>query len=85
CHYVINQFDASRTFSRDMRDVMAKRLGGRLLGIVHKDNALAEALAYGHNAVQVPSASPGTQDLRVLSHLLTTRLLTQDIEGTRLS
>lgn len=85
CHYVINQFDASRTFSRDMRDVMAKRLGGRLLGIVHKDNALAEALAYGHNAVQVPSASPGTQDLRVLSHLLITKLLTQDVEETRLS
>ncbi|KPW53920.1 Cell morphology protein [Pseudomonas caricapapayae] len=84
CHYVINQFDASRAFSRDMRDVMAKRLGGRLLGIVHKDNALAEALAYGHNAVQVPGASSGAQDLRVLSDLLTTRLLTQDVEETRL-
>ncbi|EPN59788.1 cell morphology protein [Pseudomonas syringae pv. actinidiae ICMP 19096] len=56
-----------------------------MLGIVHKDNALAEALAYGHNAVQVPSASPGTQDLRVLSHSLITRLLTQDVEETRLS
>ncbi|RMR09562.1 Cell morphology protein [Pseudomonas syringae pv. helianthi] len=85
CHYVINQLDASRAFSRDMRDVMAKRLGGRLLGIVHKDNALAEALAYGHNAAQVPGASSGAQDLRVLSDLLTTRLLTQDVEETRLS
>ncbi|MFH7617905.1 cellulose synthase operon protein YhjQ, partial [Pseudomonas syringae pv. tagetis] len=62
-----------------------KRLGGRLLGIVHKDTALAEALAYWHNAVQVPGASTGAQDLRVLSDLLPTTLLTQDVEETRFS
>ncbi|ELQ10806.1 cellulose biosynthesis protein BcsQ [Pseudomonas syringae] len=85
CHYVINRFDVSRTFSRDMYDVLARRLGERLLGVVRDDYALAEALAYGHNAVQVPSASPGTQDLRVLSNVLIARLLTQDVEENRLS
>ncbi|MDF7795282.1 cellulose biosynthesis protein BcsQ [Pseudomonas syringae] len=85
CDYVINRFDASRTFSRDMHDVLARRLGERLLGVIRNDYALAEALAYGHNAVQVPSASPGTQDLRVLSNVLIARLLTQDVEENRLS
>ncbi|AHG42614.1 cell division protein FtsQ [Pseudomonas syringae CC1557] len=85
CHYVINQFDASRTFSCDMHDVLKRRLGKRLLGVIRKDDALAEALAYGHNPVQVPSASPGTQDLRAMSHVLIARLLAQEVKETQLS
>lgn len=85
CDYVINQFDASRTFCRDMREVMSRRLGERLLGTVHKDDALAEALAYGHNPVLAPGAAQGTQDLLMLGHTLISRLLDQDIQGTAVS
>ena len=72
--YVVNQFDASREFSRDMHEVLKRRLGGKLLGVVSMDHALGEALAYGHNPLLGAGSSPACQDLLNLSEQLKSRL-----------
>ena len=72
--YVVNQFDASREFSRDMHEVLKRRLGGKLLGVVSMDHALGEALAYGHNPLLAAGSSPACQDLLNLSEQLKSRL-----------
>lgn len=84
CGFVLNQFEASRAFSRDMAEVTARRLGDRLLGVVHKDHVLGEALAYGHNPMQVPGAAQGVQDLLALSDALMTRLMNQGVQESLL-
>lgn len=84
CGFVLNQFEASRAFSRDMAEVTARRLGDRLLGVIHKDYALGEALAYGHNPLQAPGAAQGVQDLLALSDALLTRLTNQGVQESLL-
>jgi cellulose synthase operon protein YhjQ len=84
CGFVLNQFEASRAFSRDMAEVTARRLGERLLGVIHKDHGLGEALAYGHNPLQAPGAAQGVQDLLALSDALMTRLTNQGAQESLL-
>ncbi|MFW0758676.1 cellulose biosynthesis protein BcsQ [Pseudomonas sp. H11T01] len=74
CSYVINQFDASRAFSRDMHEVLKRRLGGQLLGVVSLNHAIGEALAYGRNPFVEPGASQACQDMRMLSDRLEVQL-----------
>lgn len=74
CHFVVNRFDDTRSFTRDMAEVIVRRLGDRLLGLVHEDPALGEALAYGHNPVQAPHATHAVQDLLDLADALISRL-----------
>lgn len=85
CHYVVNRFDASRAFSRDMYEVLRRRLGERLLAQVHLDQAIAEALAYGTDLLQAQAPSAGVRDLRALGRLVMTRLLTEQAEESRIS
>lgn len=63
CNYVVNQFDATREFSRDMLEVLKRRLGGQMLGVVALDNTLGESLAYGRNPLTSPNASAACQDM----------------------
>ncbi|MFG0466094.1 cellulose biosynthesis protein BcsQ [Pseudomonas putida] len=77
CHYVINQFDASRAFSCDMHQVLLRRLGDRLLGWVRLDHSLAEALAYGTQPLLAEQPTLGVQDLLALGQKLTLRLMDQ--------
>jgi cellulose synthase operon protein YhjQ len=85
CSYVINQFDASRAFSRDMQEVLKRRLGERLLGVVHLDHDLNEALAYGRNPVEGPCISQGARDLQALSLILTAQLMRLDAKESQAS
>ncbi|MCQ9425598.1 cellulose biosynthesis protein BcsQ [Pseudomonas sp. LJDD11] len=77
CHYVINQFDATRAFSCDMHQVLLRRLGEQLLGWVRLDYSLAEALAYGTYPLLAETPTQGVQDLHALGQQLTTRLMEQ--------
>ena len=74
--YVINQFDAGREFSRDMLEVLKRRLGEQLLGVISLDHALGESLAYGRNPLGAADLSPACDDLMLLSEQLKTRLET---------
>ncbi|MHC8289674.1 cellulose biosynthesis protein BcsQ [Pseudomonas sp. XS1P51] len=79
CNYVINQFDASRAFCRDMHEVYKRRLGNDLLGVVARDHTVGEALAYGRNPLLEPGSSQACTDMRVLSDALKAQLKSMDI------
>jgi cellulose synthase operon protein YhjQ len=74
CNYVINQFDTSRAFCRDMHEVLKRRLGSKLLGVVALDHAVGEALAYGHNPLLEAESSQACQDMLMLSDRLKAQL-----------
>jgi len=56
--YVVNQVDAGKRLSRDVLQALRAELGDRLLGVVHQDQAVCEALA---SAVDVRSYAPYSQ------------------------
>jgi cellulose synthase operon protein YhjQ len=74
CNYVINQFDTDRLFCRDMHEVLKRRLGSRLLGVVALDHAIGEALAYGENPLLQAESSQACRDMLMLSDRLKTQL-----------
>jgi len=47
CVYVVNRFDATRAFHREMLEILRCHLGERLIGVVPFDEKVAEALAFG--------------------------------------
>lgn len=74
CNYVINQFDSSRLFCSDMHEVLKRRLGSRLLGVVTLDHAVGEALAYGQNPLLMAESSQACHDMLMLSDRLRAQL-----------
>ncbi|MBM6447934.1 MULTISPECIES: cellulose biosynthesis protein BcsQ [Pseudomonas] len=74
CNYVINQFDGSRLFCSDMHEVLKRRLGSRLLGVVTLDHAIGEALAYGQNPLLTAESSQACHDMLMLSDRLKAQL-----------
>ena len=79
CNYVINQFDGSRMFCRDMHEVLKRRLGSNLLGVVALDHAVGEALAYGHNPLLEAESSKACQDMMMLIDTLKAQLKSMDV------
>jgi hypothetical protein len=77
---VVNQYDDSRAFNRDMLEVLRRRLGERLLGVVQHDYAISEALAFGCNPLEQPGVVPARQDLLGLCQSLTGQLMTRNID-----
>jgi cellulose synthase operon protein YhjQ len=74
CSYVINQFDNSRVFCRDMHEVIKRRLGSKLLGVVALDHLVSEALAYGKNPLLEAGSSQGCKDMFKLCETLEAQL-----------
>ncbi|MNO80839.1 Septum site-determining protein MinD [compost metagenome] len=74
CNYVINQFDSDRLFCRDMHEVLKRRLGSRLLGVVALDHAIGEALAYGENPLLQAESSQACRDMLMLTDRVKTQL-----------
>ena len=72
--YVVNQFDASHEFSRDMLEVLKRRLGAQLLAVVARDMSFGEALAYGRNLLAAPHHSVGCEGILLLGEQLKARL-----------
>ena len=81
CNYVVNQFDASREFSRDMLQVLKRRLGEQLMAVVSLDNTLGEALAYGRNPLAMAEASVACGDVLLLGDQLKARFETSRAQG----
>jgi cellulose synthase operon protein YhjQ len=62
--YLLNQFDASLRLHRDVRERLTRQLGKRfLLSVVHRSNAVSEALAQGMTVVDYAPEAQTTQDL----------------------
>jgi cellulose synthase operon protein YhjQ len=85
CSYVINQFDASRVFCRDMLVVLQRRLGNQLLGVVRVDHDISEALAYGRNPLEGTCTSDGCKDMLALGRAMTAQLITQHTKESYIS
>jgi cellulose synthase operon protein YhjQ len=62
CKVVINQLDTSRQFSLDMCDLLKKRIGNQLLGVIRQDHFISESLAYDRNPLAHTPSTRGCQD-----------------------
>lgn len=85
CSYVINQFDASRTFCQDMLEVLKHRLGTKLIGVVPLDHTFSESLAFGSNLLLKSRQSPALQEIHVISDLLKADVQTSALPDRRAS
>ena len=81
CTYVVNQFDVSREFSRDMLEVFKRRLGQQLIAVVPLDNTLGEALAYGRNPMSAAEPSPASEGVLLLAEQLKARFKASRAQG----
>ena len=72
--YVVNRFEPDREFSRDMLQVLKRRLGAQLMAVVVQDHSFGEALAYGRNPLAAPAGSAGGKGVLQLGEQLKTAL-----------
>jgi cellulose synthase operon protein YhjQ len=85
CSYVVNQFDASRTFCQDMLEVLKRRFGTKLIGVVPLDHAISEGLAFGMTPLLEGEVSPARQEILAISNVLKSDVLPPILAGGRAS
>ncbi|GIZ12460.1 cellulose biosynthesis protein BcsQ [Pseudomonas sp. NCCP-436] len=73
--YLINQVDSSRALSRDIARVLHELLGSQILGVVHHDPAIGDALAYNRNVLEYDPQGRGTGDILENANALIARLV----------
>lgn len=67
-HYIVlNQSDNRRQISRDVTAFMEQRLGERLMGIVHRDESVAEANASQQSVFDFSPASAAAFDIELIA------------------
>lgn len=71
---ILNQVDPRRRLSRDISEFIAGHHGGRFVGAVHYDEALAEAAAHGKTVVEAAPESLAARDIRDIASRLEARL-----------
>jgi len=70
-YYLINQFDASLPLHLDVRTVLRKQLGDRLLTfVIRRSSSVSEALAEGTTVVDYQPQGTAAEDYRDLAHWL---------------
>lgn len=60
--YVLNQLHSGKVLSKDIASVMRENLGNRLLGAIHDDEAVCEALACDTNTLDYAPYSQAAAD-----------------------
>jgi cellulose synthase operon protein YhjQ len=65
--YVINQVDSSRQLNKDVTLIMRNILGKRLIGLIHRDQSIAEALAYNRSVLDYDPSGRGCHDIQAVS------------------
>jgi len=81
CVYIVNQFDATRTFHQDMLEILRRHLGERMIGVVPFDETVAEGLALGTYPLLEASASPARKAVEGIGQLLRSRLNASPMHG----
>lgn len=66
--YIINQVDRTRPLAKDSAQVIRDALGNRVLGVVHLDQSVSEALAHGKTVIEYDRHSQGRTDLVACAH-----------------
>lgn len=72
--YLINQVDNSRQLSRDITQIMQGLLGQQVVGTVHRDQSITEALAYNRNVLDYDPQGRGCHDILHCAQALVERL-----------
>ena len=72
--YMINQVDLTRQLSKDITQILRGLLGKQLIGIVHRDQAITEALAYNRNVLGHDPNGRGCLDILDCAQALIGRL-----------
>jgi len=72
--HVLNQADGARQLSKDITRVMQDSLGDRLIGVIHEDQAVREALAYDQSVLEYDTHGQAADDLRKCAQVLAQRL-----------
>lgn len=71
---VINQVAQAHQLGKDITQVLRTTFDERVAGLVHTDQALSEALAYGQNIFQYRSFSEGARDIQACAQWVVRRL-----------
>lgn len=62
--YLVNQMDGARALSRDLSRVLHEQFGERLVGRIHSDESVREALAHGRTVLDHDAACEAAHDYR---------------------
>lgn len=81
--YVLNQADGARQLSKDITRVMQDNLGERLVGVIHEDQAVREALAYDQSVLEYDPQGQAADDLLKCARVLAQRLRLPRAGATR--
>lgn len=63
CLYLINQIDKGLQLSKDVTHLMVDNFGDRVVGLVHRDQSVCEALAQDRSVIDYEPGSQATADL----------------------
>lgn len=63
-HLIVNQVDSSRQLARDVLNAMKMAYGNTILGTIHYDQAVSEALAYDQSIFEYAPHSLAAQDFK---------------------
>ncbi|GAA5235279.1 cellulose synthase operon protein YhjQ [Verticiella sediminum] len=74
--FVVNQANQARQLARDVAQVMQAQLGDRLIGLVHQDQAVGEALASSQSVLEYDPHSQSTRDFNLVARWLRDHLHT---------
>ena len=72
--YVLNQANGALQLSKDITRVMQDSLGDRLIGVIHEDQAVREALAYDQTVLEYDTHGQAADDLRKCAQVLAQRM-----------
>ncbi|KOC91521.1 cellulose biosynthesis protein BcsQ [Winslowiella iniecta] len=69
-YFIVNQSDTRRNISRDVTAFMQQRLGEKLVGVVHRDESVAEANASQRSIFDFSPVSAAAFDIELVSKRL---------------
>ncbi|MDD0810847.1 cellulose biosynthesis protein BcsQ [Curvibacter sp. RS43] len=75
--YVVNQTDSSRQLSKDVTNIVRSSFGERVVGVIHQDQSVGEALAHDQSVLDYEANSQAAQDFRACAQKIALRLPTK--------
>lgn len=76
--YVVNQTNNSRQLSKDVSNVIRSSFGDRVVGIIHQDQSVGDALANDLCVLDYESGSQAANDFRACAEKIAQRLPTRN-------
>ncbi len=78
--YIVNQVDRSRQLDKDIVQVTRGALGERIIGLIHQDQSVSEALAFSRSSIDHDPHSQGRKDFLACAEWLRRRLAEPDAQ-----